>query len=136
MGANANIRLRQIVADHPEPFDLPWALLAATYLVGSGRLKVLLLPITALFWLLLSLSQLGLTLWAFLFVLALLLAIHPRQSWLPLLSAGLGVGAAIILYGSISPGLTAPPLSFTDHFLYPFQLFSAYWGYGPSRSVN
>ncbi|MBN1350000.1 class II fructose-bisphosphate aldolase [candidate division KSB1 bacterium] len=27
MGANASIRLRQIIAEHPEPFDLPWALL-------------------------------------------------------------------------------------------------------------
>ena len=50
---------------------LPWAILAATYLVTSPNLK--LMPITALFWLALGLTQLGLTLWALVFLLLLLL---------------------------------------------------------------
>jgi hypothetical protein len=33
----------------------------------------------------------------------------------------------LVLAGTAS----APPLPFDDHFLYPFQLLSAYWGYGP-----
>jgi hypothetical protein len=109
---------------------LPWAMLAATYLVTSPKLPALL--ITVLFWLMLGLSQLGLTIWAFVFVVVLLLAIHRPQSLRPLLAVWLGLVAALILALSLSEPAAAP-VSFINHFLYPFQLFSAYWGFGPSR---
>ena len=109
---------------------LPWAILAATYLVTSPRL--FLLPVAGLFWLALGLSQLGLSLWAVMFVAVLLLVVHPRQALLPLISAILGVGLAA---GLVMP-LAAPPspvVTFADHFLYPAQLFSAFWGLGVSK---
>jgi hypothetical protein len=110
---------------------LPWAMLAVTFLVTSPRL--LILPVAVSFWFMLGLSHLGLAIWAFIFVVLLLLIVHPRQSLLPILAALLGTGAAVTLYRFLSPVVVAPPISFTDHFLYPFQLFSAYWGFGPSR---
>ncbi len=112
---------------------LPWAILAATYLVTSP--KVILLPLAAFFWLWLGLSQLGLTIWALLLVIALLLVVHRPQAALPILSALLGVAAAIAVYLFLSPyPLFTPAIApFTDHFLYPFQLVSAYWGFGHSR---
>lgn len=111
---------------------LPWALLASNYLVASPRLAVLI--IAALIWLGLALTQLGLTLWALLFLVLLLLVVHPRQALLPVASAVVGVGVAVMLYLAISAGLTPPLVNFGDHFLYPFQLFSAFWGFGPSRA--
>ena len=112
---------------------LPWLILTATYLVTSPRL-IFLLP-AALFWLLGGLSQLGLTLWALLFVAALLLIVHFRQSLWPLLAAGLGTGGALVFYRAIGAFVDAPPapVAFDRHFLYPFQLFSAMWDFGPSR---
>ncbi len=110
---------------------LPWALLASSYLVTSPRLPVI--AVAVLVWLGLALSQLGLALWALLFTILLLLVVHPRQSLRPIVSAGLGTGAAIMLYTMISADLTPAVVIFSGHFLYPFQLFSAYWGFGPSR---
>lgn len=112
---------------------LPWAILAATYLVTTP--KVILIPIAAFFWLLLGLSQLGLAIFAVLFITAMLLSIHRPQALLPLLSAGLGIAGAAALYLLLSShSLFQPaPTLLTDHFLYPFQLFSAAWGFGASR---
>jgi len=111
---------------------LPWAILGSTFLVTSP--KILIFPVAAIFWLMLGLSQLGLTLWATLFVVLLLLVIHPRQSLLPILATLAGTGAVIVFYVAISSaGLTVPVVNFTDHFLYPFQLFSTFWGDGASR---
>ncbi|KPK03812.1 MAG: hypothetical protein AMJ56_18495, partial [Anaerolineae bacterium SG8_19] len=110
---------------------LPWAILGSTFLVTSPRL--LILPVAAVLWLMLAFTQLGLALWAALFVMLLLSVIHPRQTLLPILATLLGTGTAILSYLSISAGLTTPAINFSDHFLYPFQLFSAFWGYGPSR---
>jgi hypothetical protein len=112
---------------------LPWAILATTYLVTSP--KMALLPVAAFFWLLLGLSQLGLTIWALVFVSLLLLVVHRPQALLPITSGLVGTVMAGVVYlllpahSLFSPGRTP----FTDHFLYPFQLFSAYWGLGPSR---
>ncbi|MFC1976478.1 hypothetical protein ACFLXQ_08765, partial [Chloroflexota bacterium] len=109
---------------------LPWALLIATYLVTSPQ--PLAFIIAAIFWLLLGLSQFGLTMWAFIFIVSLLLIVHLRQSLWPSLAALLGTAVALILTVS----LAAPPtssVSFVDHFLYPFQLFSARWGFGVSQ---
>ena len=110
---------------------LPWAILAATFLVTSPRL--LILPAAALVWLGLGLSQLGLTMAALVFVALLVLVIHPRQSLLPVLAALLGTAAAAAFYLPLSPLFVDSPHLFADHFLYPFQLFSAHWDFGPSR---
>jgi hypothetical protein len=110
---------------------LPWAMLAATYLVTTRR--VIVWPLAAFFWLMLGLSQLGLTLWAFIFLMLLVLVIHRRQSLPPILSALAGLGLAFGLYLSLAPFSATSPVPFFDHFLFPFQLVSAYWGFGPSR---
>ncbi len=111
---------------------LPWLILTATFLVTSPK-YILLLP-AAFFWLLGGLSQLGLTLWALLFVIALLLIVHPRQAFLPIVGAALGVIGALTFYGIIGAfGNAPPPVAFDQHFLYPFQLFSAWWEFGSSR---
>jgi hypothetical protein len=111
---------------------LPWIILAATYLVTSPKLT--LVPAAAFFWLLAGLAQLGLTLWAFIFVLLLLAVVHPRQMGLPTLAALVGLAAAAGFYVAVAVfPAPASPVVFADHFLYPFQLFSAYWGFGPSR---
>jgi hypothetical protein len=110
---------------------LPWAILGSTYLVTSPRL--LILPVAAMLWLMLAFTQLGLTLWAAFFVVLLLLALHPRRSLLPVIAVLLGPAAALIFYVTNATPLTAPTVNFADHFLYPFQLFSAFWGYGASR---
>ncbi len=110
---------------------LPWALLASGYLVSSPRLTVVVGA--TLIWLGLALTQLGLTLWALLFIVLLLLVIHPRQALLPVMSAAVGTGAAVMVYLVMSASFTPALINFGDHFLFPFQLFSAYWGFGPSR---
>lgn len=112
---------------------LPWAILACTYLVTSP--KMALLPVAVMFWFGLGLSQLGLTLWALLFVMALLLVVHRAQALRPILSAVLGTIAAITIYFIVSPHHLFAPAStpFGNHFLYPYQLFSAHWGFGISR---
>ncbi len=110
---------------------LPMALLATTYLVTSPRWR--LLPPAALAWLALGLTQLGLSLWALLFVAALLLVVHPRQALPPVLAAFIGVVAALLGYGLLLGWPLAPVAAPADHLLYPAQLVSAYWGFGPSR---
>jgi hypothetical protein len=87
-------------------------------------------------WFALGLSHLGLTWWVFIFVALLLWLTFRRQVLWSILANFLGVILATITSFSVpvtSPPASAPPLLFADHFLYPFQLFSAYWGFGPSR---
>lgn len=111
---------------------LPWVILSTTYLVTSPKIR--LLPITAFFWLGLGLSQLGLTLWTLIIILLLLLVVHRSQVLLPLLAALVGVVATIGVYLLLPPHMlfTLPSISFGDHFLFPFQLVSAFWGFGSS----
>jgi len=106
---------------------LPWAVLAATFLVTSPKLLVGVVAVG--FWLLLGLSQLGLTLWAFIFLTLLLLIVHFRQSLWPIVSALAGTVAAFIFYLFVADFSGDSAIIFTDHFLYPFQLFSAAWGF-------
>lgn len=86
-------------------------------------------------WLILGLNQLGLTVWAFIFAMALILITPPRQDWLALLAALLGLGLAVLLTFGISASTSHPSAlpHFSDHYLYPLQLLSAQWGVGPSR---
>jgi hypothetical protein len=85
------------------------------------------------FWLLLGLSQLGLTFWAFVFLTLLLLIVHWRQALWPIASALLGSAGALLIYALVADFAPDSPIVFTDHFLYPFQLFSAAWGFGTSQ---
>jgi hypothetical protein len=110
---------------------LPWVILATAYLVTTP--KIILLPVAALFWLGMGFTQLGLTLWALIFLISLLLVVHPRQAWLPIISAVVGTSAAVITYLLLTDGIFEPARNlFNDHFLFPFQLLSAQWGFGPS----
>lgn len=113
---------------------LPWAMLAATFLVTAP--KAALMPIAALIWVGLGFSQLGLAVLGLMFLTGLLLAVHPRQALRPLLSAALGVAAVFLAYFLLTGSdLFQPPATLlADHFLYPFQLFSARWGFGDSRA--
>ncbi len=97
---------------------------------------VLRLALILFIWLLLGLSQLGLTIWALVFVALLLLTLNPRQAFWPIVASLLGIFLVAIV--SFSLITSSPPPSslphFSDHFLYPFQLFSAFWGFGPSQA--
>jgi len=110
---------------------LPWAILIATYLVMSPKLLVGI--VAGGFWLLLGLTQWGLTLWAFVFLTSLLLSVHLRQSLWPIVSALAGMAAAFVFYLFVADFSAVSPIAFNDHFLYPFQLFSAAWGFGTSQ---
>ncbi len=111
---------------------LPWAILAATHLDTWPRL--LIVPATAVCWFLLGMSQLGLTLWAFGFITALTLVVYRRQALLATVAAIIGVVAALSCGLLVSRFSADAPVIFVDHFLYPAQLFSAYWGFGLSRA--
>ena len=71
---------------------LPWALLAATYLVAQPKLPIIIIGIV--FWVALGLCQLGLTVWAFVFLVFMQLIFHRPQSLWPIVSAGVGLGIA------------------------------------------
>ncbi|MEJ2557522.1 MAG: hypothetical protein P8186_15095, partial [Anaerolineae bacterium] len=118
---------------------LPWAFMAATSGMND---KETLRPymLTALIWALLGLSQAGLTIWGFLVLLIWLLVgrlggreAMPRR-YKSILAALSGTIAALLLAFLIA-GFSLPPspINFFDHFLYPGQLLSAYWGFGASR---
>ena len=91
------------------------------------------LLVPAIIWFLLALSQLGLTFWAGLLAALLLWLTRRRVMLWSGLAALLGVIGGVGLYLALTPFPTSSPVVFTDHFLYPSQLFSAYWGFGPSR---
>lgn len=130
---------------------LPWALAAAT----SNRLKAWTRHgLTVLTWALLGLSQAGLAIWAFILLVAwILLARRGRnhklvdhkaqpykirdrkwQPYPPLLAAlGGTVMALVITLLAAGFSVPYPTIKFFDHFLFPGQLFSAFWGFGASR---
>ncbi len=124
---------------------LPWALMAATSGLRDGlksqiseRLRLYIL--TALIWALLGLSQAGLAVWGFLVLLVWMLAGHLRKGEaLPrpyrLILAALSGTVVALALTFLAAGFSLPtsPIDFFDHFLYPGQLFSAYWGFGDSR---
>jgi hypothetical protein len=113
---------------------LPWAILAATYMVSSPRR--LFLPVAAIFWAILGFTQLGLTLWAVLLISLMVLVVHFRQALLPVLAMALGGAVALAGYGWFAPSSLDQPdlINPTEHFLYPFQLFSSMWGSGVSQA--
>lgn len=117
---------------------LPWALGIGVWLnerhPRSARAGFIL---AALVWLALGLSHLGLTWWAFVFVALFLWLTSGRKAlWFILVNLPGVILATVIIFTVAArfapPPASSPPL-LTDHFLYPFQLFSAFWGFGPSR---
>ncbi|MBC8461726.1 MAG: hypothetical protein H8D67_27455, partial [Deltaproteobacteria bacterium] len=57
-----------------------------------------------------------------------------KKGWsLFALSAGLVLGFLALVPTVVRHGFSlVPPVDFYQHFVYPFQLFSAAWGYGAS----
>ena len=143
---------------------LPWALLAATFLVGTQQRKAairrmkaegrrrkaksspfilppsffrfhpsaFILLIAAGFWTALGLSHLSLSVWAYLFMLAMLLGFHRPQALMPLLAGAGGLLLATLL--TLPKASGAINVNLTDHLVYPAQLISPFWGFGVSQS--
>lgn len=112
---------------------LPWALLAATFLVANPRPPFILIAIG--FWAGLGLLNWGLGFWAYLILVFMQLGFHRPQARAPLASALGGLliaGGWRALRGS-HPGAAIFPASLADHLLYPAQLISPFWGFGSSR---
>lgn len=112
---------------------LPWAILVTVIAPASWGKKGI--PLIVLCWLALGLSQLGLSLGLWVFVLLLMGVIQPAWALWRGLAAGVGLLGAIPIYlflPSHTLFITSQTI-FVEHMLYPFQLFSARWGFGPSR---
>ncbi len=110
---------------------LPWALLAATYLVASPTLPVM--AIVIVFWAALGLSHLGLSVWAWVMLIAMQVGFHRPQSRPPIAMSAIGLAVAAIItaphaLASAAPNLPVP----ADHLVYPAQLLSPFWGFGVS----
>ena len=111
---------------------LPWALLAATFLVAQP--KPLIMGIAVVFWTALGLSQLGLSVWAFILISGMTLLFHRPQAFHVLVSASVGVIlAALITFPRLNQALTPSEFPPDQHLVYPSQLLSAFWGYGLSQ---
>jgi len=88
----------------------------------------------------LFLTHAGLTLWLVLLAMAWVLVGQPGKAsarklgWPFLaLAAGLVFGFLALTLTIVQHGFPlVPPVDFYQHFVYPFQLFSAAWGYGAS----
>ncbi len=109
---------------------LPWGLVMGNWRLKIRELKNVFVP---LLWLVLGLSQVGLTLWAFLFFILWLFVTQRRQAIWPAGMSLLGVLAAITIVFLVSSSPSSSPHDFVGHFLYPFQLHSAFWGAGASQ---
>lgn len=107
----------------------PAALWSLEGLAFSGRKpRPLYLAGVLLTWGGLVLSQAGMALWLLLLAMAYLLIVGRRLRWLPVGLAAWGGLTALALRLWYAP----TGVSFSEHFLYPFQLTSAYWGHGAS----
>jgi len=111
---------------------LGMAAVSAAYPPTSSKRAIML---SGLIWLLIGLSQPGLAVWAFLCLLGWWALSDGRRSRLPrLLAAGGGcAGAAVYTLWAAGWHTVADRVGFFGHFLYPAQLVSPYWGFGPSR---
>jgi hypothetical protein len=96
--------------------------------------------ILALLCVALFLTHVGLTLYLALLAVAWMLVGQPgraparKMGWpLLALAAGLVFGFLALIPTIVKHGFSlVPPVDFYQHFVYPFQLFSATWGYGAS----
>jgi hypothetical protein len=111
---------------------LPWALLAATYLVAQPRLPIIIIGVV--FWTALGLSQLGLTFWALLMLMVMTLIFHRPQALWPLVAALLGlITAAGLTFLRVVHDIAPSPVNLSEHLVYPAQLLASFWGYGVSQ---
>ncbi|PWH13534.1 MAG: hypothetical protein DDG58_13935 [Ardenticatenia bacterium] len=111
---------------------LGMAVASAAHPLTSGKRFVLL---SGLAWWFIGLSQPGLAVWAFLCLLGwwALSRDRLRQRW-RLLAAGGGCSAAVMyVFWAADWHRVADRVGFFEHFLYPAQLVSPHWGFGPSR---
>ncbi len=111
---------------------LGMAMVSAAYPPASSKRFIILSGLT---WLSIGLSQLGLAGWAFLCLLGWWASSRDRvrQLW-RLLAAGGGCSvAAMYMLWAAGWHTVADRVGFFAHFLYPAQLVSPYWGFGPSR---
>ena len=121
---------------------LPWAMATARLRKSSKTSEALL---SALVWALLGLAQLGLTIWAFLVLVVWTLWVnrgersgelgdHKGRPYSSLLAALAGTVVALLLtFLTTAFFFPSSPVDFFDHFLFPAQLFSPYWGFGTSQ---
>jgi hypothetical protein len=112
---------------------LPWSLWALQRVLdGRPWYALALAPgVALLLW-----TQAGLGLWATAALLAYGLVSNTRR-WLATaggLVGGLVLGSAGLWPLAAGRGFGGSPTSFSDHFVYPFQLLSAAWGQGISVS--
>ncbi|MFN8459329.1 MAG: hypothetical protein U0401_32540, partial [Anaerolineae bacterium] len=111
-----------------------WGLLTWGFTIYNLQFTIGRIFLTFLLWLVLGLSQMGLTLWAFVLLTLWLLVRRRRRGVWPVVAALLGILAAITIVFLASSPHSPSPHNFVDHFLYPSQLFSAFWGTGFSRA--
>jgi hypothetical protein len=128
---------------------LPWALAVFSEVSPHPYRRAIL---AALMWAFLGLSQPGLAIWSFLLLAWMIFtaeiavgtektkkisahsALFAVKSCSAILAALGGLAIALILTCLAARfSLPGSPIHFFDHFLYPAQLFSAYWGFGASR---
>lgn len=111
---------------------LGMAAVSATSSPPSSKRAV---ALSGLVWLFIGLSQPGLAVWALLCLWGwwLLSADRIRRLW-RLLAAGAGCAVATVYtLWAADWHILADKVGFFEHFLYPAQLVSPYWGFGPSR---
>ena len=84
------------------------------------------------FWAALGLSHLSLSVWAYLFMLAMLLGFHRPQALMSLLAGAGGLLLATLLALPKASGIATANLG--DHLVYPAQLVSPFWGFGVSQA--
>jgi hypothetical protein len=114
---------------------IPLGMAAAStvYPLASGKRFILL---SGLAWWFIGLSQPGLAVWAFLCLLGwwAFSGDRLRRLW-RLLAAGGGCSVAVVytLWAAGWHSVANNNAAFFEHFLYPAQLVSPHWGFGPSR---
>jgi hypothetical protein len=98
------------------------------------RRRLAYLPLALVLWGGLWFSQSGLALWLVLLAVACLLVRHaPRRYALWLVVGLLAWAGLVVATAGLGPETEAPfGVHFFDHFLYPFQITSAFWGFGAS----
>ena len=132
-----------------EALSLGWLPLAlGLALIPPGRNRCRRAGLVVLVWMLLGLSQPGLGVWAVILLVAwqLLRSLtrlrssthlqdRPTMMLAVTTMAAVGASAAVVLsLAAANWEPSASPVPFQEHFLYPAQLFSPYWGFGASRA--
>ena len=111
---------------------LPWAMLVTARIAVSPRFW--LIAVGTALWLSLGITQLGLAFWALIFAAVYSIGVCRPARLAAIVPVVVGTGLATATYLLWPPNVSRVParLNFSDHFLFPFQLVSAAWGFGPS----